>query len=152
MKDIELTTEQRARIKQLEVEGARKAQPLGALWNRLQKEKRLQEAQAQAAPIAKRLSQDKNALQLMAAALYLGEGAKGANQLSFCNSDAQVLRTWMTLLRRNFEIDESKFRCQLTISIGMDEQSLKAYWSDVTGIPLDRFIRSTVDKKTACGV
>lgn len=71
VKDIGLTIEQRARIKQLEVEGARKAQLLGALWNRKQKEKRLQSARDEALPHAKRLSQDREALQLMAAALYI---------------------------------------------------------------------------------
>lgn len=37
VKDIELTSEQKTRIKQKEADGARKVQPLGALWNRLQK-------------------------------------------------------------------------------------------------------------------
>ena len=144
--DIELTTEQRARIKQKEVDSARRAQPLGALWNRLQKQKRLQEAKEQALPHAKRLAQDREALQLMAAALYVGEGAKSGTQFSFANSDPQVIRTWMALLRKNFEIDESKFACQLAISEGMDEESLKRYWSQVTGIPLNRFIKGSIKK------
>jgi hypothetical protein len=146
VKDIELTTEQRARIKQKEVDSARKAQPLGALWNHLQKQKRLEEAKVQATPIVKRLSQDGDALRLMAAALYVGEGAKADDQFSFANSDPQVIRAWMALLRRNFEIDESKFRCQLAISLGMDEESLKQYWSDVTGIPLSQFIASSLKR------
>jgi len=147
VKDIELTTEQKARIKQKEVDSALRAQPLGAAWNRAQKQRRLQAAQEQALPHAKRLSQDREALQLMAAALYIGEGAKGEAAFSFPNSDPQVIRAWMALLRRNFEIDERKFRCQVTTSLGMDEESLKRYWSDVTGIPLHQFIRGTVDKR-----
>lgn len=146
VKDIELTTEQRARIKQKEVDSARKAQPLGALWNRLQKQKRLQDAQDQASPHAKRLSQDRQALQLMAAALYIGEGAKGDAQFSFANSNPQVIQTWMALLRRNFEIDESKFACFLAISVGMDEVGLKQFWSDLTKIPLTQFTKSSIKK------
>ncbi|MBI4670481.1 MAG: hypothetical protein HY741_02270 [Chloroflexi bacterium] len=147
LSDIELTTEQKARIKQKEVEGSAKGRPFAVLWNRKQKENRLQEAREQASPHAKRLAQDREALQLMAAALYIGEGAKAGDHFAFCNSDTQVIRTWMALLRRNFDIDEEKFRCQLTISSGMDEQGLKQFWSDVTGIPLNKFIRSTIDKR-----
>jgi hypothetical protein len=145
--DIELTTEQKARIKQKELEGSAKGRPFAILWNRSQKQNRLQNAKDQALPIAKKLAEDRHALQLMAAALYVGEGAKGESAFSFGNSDPQVIRTWMALLRRNFEIDESKFRCQLTISVGMDEVGLKQYWSDITGIPLKQFIRGTIDKR-----
>lgn len=146
VKDIVLTTEQQTRIKQKEVESARKAQPLGALWNRLQKQKRIQDAHDQAEPHTKRLSQDREALQLMAAALYIGEGAKGENQFSFANSDPQVIRTWITLLRRNFEIDESKFVCRLAISVGMNDAELMQYWSDITRIPLGQFTKSSIKK------
>ncbi len=146
LKDIELTTEQRQRIKQKELDGAARAQPLGALWNRAQKQKRLRDARDRALPVAKRLVQDRDALMLMASALYIGEGAKADDAFSFSNSDPQVIRTWMTLLRRNFEIDESKFACQLAISEGMDEEGLKRYWSDVTGISLNQFIRGSIKK------
>ncbi|HZQ08456.1 MAG TPA: hypothetical protein VFD70_17875 [Anaerolineae bacterium] len=145
--DIELTTEQRARIKQKELEGSAKGRPFGALWNRLQKQKRLQEAKDQALPHAKRLAQDREALQLMAAALYIGEGAKSPGQFSFCNSDPEVIRGWVKLLRKSFDIDESKFRCQINISEGMDEDSLRRFWSKVTGIPLSQFIKGTVDRR-----
>src|SRR5438128_327503 len=108
--DIDLTTEQRARIKRLEVEGARKAQPFGALWNRVQKQKRIQAAKDEATPAVKRLSLNMDALRLMAAALYVGEGSKRNDAFSFCNSDPNVIRGWMSLLRRSFDLDESKFR------------------------------------------
>ncbi|MGB8643908.1 MAG: hypothetical protein WCF84_01610 [Anaerolineae bacterium] len=147
VKDIQLTTEQHARTKQKEVESANRGQPLGALWNRLQKQKRLQAAQDEALPIAKKLAEDGDALKLMAAALYVGEGSKGEGSFSFSNSDPQVIRAWMALLRRNFDIDESKFACQLAISEGMDEEGLKQFWSDATKIPRDKFIRSSINTR-----
>ena len=144
--DIELTTEQKARIKQKEVEGARASQVFGALWNREQKQRRLQAAKDHAAPIAKRLAQDREALMLMASALYLGEGAKRDDHLAFGNSDPTIISAWLALLRLNFEIDEDKFACQLSISEGMPEQELKEFWSDITGIPLDRFHKTSIKK------
>ncbi len=146
--DIELTAEQRARIKQLEIEGSARGRPSAVRWNREQKRKRIQEAKDRATPIAKRLSQDRDALMLMASALYIGEGRKTEDQFAFCNSDPQVIRTWMALLRRNFDIDESKFSMRLTISRGMDEEGLKQYWSEVTGVPLHQFRRSTVTEES----
>lgn len=50
----------------------------------------------------------------------------------------------MSLLRRNFEIDERKFACSLAISVGMDEKGLKQYWSEITGIPLSQFRQSSI--------
>lgn len=147
VKDIELTTEQHARIKRKEVAGARKAQPFGALWNRLQKQKRIAQANERALPLAKRLVQDREALHLMAASLYIGEGGKRDDHLAFSNSDPQVIKTWMALLRRNFEIDESKFACQLMLSAGMPDQELKEFWSGMTGVPLKRFHKSSIKKK-----
>lgn len=82
----------------------------------------------------------------MAASLYIGEGAKRDDHLAFANSDPQVIKTWMALLRGNFEIDESKFACQVMLSVGMPEQELKEYWSTVTGIPLTRFHKSSIKK------
>lgn len=145
--DIELTTEQRERIRQKEREGQARGSFLGGLWNRRQKQKRLQKAKDAALPIAKRLAQDREALMLMASALYVGEGAKGERSFSFGNSDPQVIRTWMALLRRNFEIDEGKFSCQLAISEAMNEEKLKHYWSSVTQVPISQFIRSSVDRR-----
>lgn len=145
--DITLTSEQRARIKKLELEGSEKDRSFGALWNRQQKEKRLQEVRDEAAPAAKILSQNREALRLMAAALYIGEGAKADDQFSFCNSDPKVIRGWMSLLRKSFELDESKFRCQVNVSEGMDLEQLQDYWSKLTGIPQSQFIRGAIDKR-----
>jgi hypothetical protein len=147
LSDIELTAEQKARIKQLEIEGSARGRPTGSQWNREQKQKRLQIAKEQAAPIVERLTQNNEALMLMAAALYIGEGSKREDHFSFGNSDPQVIRTWMALLRRNFEIDERKFTGQLAISEGMDDEDLKQYWSEVTKIPLSQFIKSSIDRR-----
>jgi hypothetical protein len=149
VRDIELTTEQKARIKQLELEGARRAQPLGAEWNRKRRQASLERAQTLAKPIAKRLSADREALQLMAASLYVGEGGKRTDHVAFSNSDPRVIQTWMTLLRRNFEIDEGKFACQLMLSIGMPEQDLITFWSTLTGIPVSRFHKSSIKQTPA---
>jgi hypothetical protein len=145
--DIRLTTEQQDHIGEKRRRASLGSWHLLGEWNRDQKCKRLQAAKNAAMPIAKQLAQDRGALMLMASALYMGEGSKSEDSFSFGNSDPRIVRTWMALLRRNFDIDESKFACQLAISEGMDEQELRQYWSDVTGIPFNQFIRTSVRHK-----
>ncbi len=147
VRDIKLTTEQRERIKQKEREAIAKAQLLGAQWNHEQKLKRLQEAEEWATPLAERLAHNRDALLLLVLGLYLGEGRKGDSCLDFGNSDPDIIRAWMTLLRECFEVAESKFACQICISEGMPEQELTAFWSEVTGVPVERFIRGSIDRR-----
>lgn len=142
--DVKLTIEQQARIKQKELEGSAKGRTLAILTKRSQKQKSLERANRKALPIAKRLALDRDALHLMAASLYVGEGAKRDDHLAFANSDPLVIKTWVTLLRNNFEIDERKFACQLMLSVGMPEQDLMQFWSNLTAIPLKRFHKSSI--------
>lgn len=148
VKDIELTLEQKARIERKERDSLLQSQPLAAEWHREQKRRRLHQIAEQAAPIAKRLAGNKEALMLMASALYMGEGAKAEDQFAIGNGDPRIIQAWLALLRSTFEIDESKLRCQLAISEGMDEEALKTYWSKVVGIPTHQFIRASVKKES----
>ncbi len=144
--DIELTTEQKVRITQKELDGSAKGRPFAILWNPSQKQKSLEQAATKALPVARRLSSHREALHLMAASLYVGEGAKRDDHLAFANSDPQVIKTWMALLRNNLDVDERKFACQLMLSVGMPEQELIEFWSDVTGISINRFHKSSIKK------
>ena len=147
--DILLAPEQQARIIEKDREAAARGRA-GGVWggaagfNKEMKRRRLQEIAEKAAPIAKRLAENKEALMLMASALYMGEGAKNPNRFVLGNSDPAIIQVWLALLRQTFDIDESKFRCQLAISEGMDEATLRDYWSEITGIPLSQFIKGSV--------
>ena len=149
--DILLTPEQEERIVEKDHEAARRGRASG-LWggaagfNKEMKRRRMEAAQEQAAPIAARLAQNREALMLMASALYMGEGAKADGAFGFANSDPRILQAWLAVLRNTFDIDESKFRCQLMITEGMDEELLKGYWSEVTGIPTSQFMKGSVRK------
>jgi len=148
VQDIVLTPEQKKRIRQKVTESAARGRIKAAERNRETKKERFRQAQEKASPIARKLVADKHVLHLMAAALYIGEGAKDESAFTFGNSDPLVIKTWMNLLRAGFDIDETKFTCQLAISEGMDEEVLKRFWSEVTGIPLTRFYPSSIRKSS----
>jgi hypothetical protein len=147
--DVLLTDEQLKRIKEKEQEGAARGRE-GGLWggaagfNKEMKRRRIEAAREQAQPIIERLADNKDALMLMASALYMGEGAKGEKHFSFANSNPKYIAAWVSLLRSNFEIDESKFRCRILISDNQNAETLEIFWSGVTGVPRSQFQKAGV--------
>lgn len=147
VRDIELTETQKARIRQIELEARARGRPLAAAWHREQKRQRIEAAEAWAEPIAERIVQNRDALLIMLAALWAGEGEKKDDLLSFANSDPSIIQAWVFGLRTAFDLDESKFRVQLLISDGMEDTELKNYWSQVVQISLAQFHKTTIDTR-----
>ena len=149
--DVLLTPEQQERIATKEQDGATRGRE-GGLWggaagfNKEMKRRRIEAAREQAKPIVERLAGNEDALMLMASALYMGEGAKSGDHFAISNSDPRIIQVWLAILREIFDIDERKFRCQIMITEGMDEETLKEYWSEITGISTQQFIKSGIRK------
>ncbi len=149
--NVLLTPEQQQRITEKDREAATRGR-VGGAWggaagfNREMKRRRIEAAKAQAAPIIERLAGNKEALLLMASALYMGEGTKADDQFSIANSDPRIIQAWLAILRSWFDIDERKFRCQLMLTEGMNENALKIYWSEITGIPVSQFTKGSTKK------
>ena len=71
------------------------------------------------------------------AALYAGEGAKGA--LVFANMNPAMIRFFCAWLRRFFDIDETRLRVRVYLHEGLDIDAAQRFWSDVTAVPLSQF-------------
>ena len=86
----------------------------------------------------------------MAALLYWCEGAKypATNRLNFANSDVELVKTFIYLLRKSFSLNESKFSVHLQIHDTHDYEELKFFWSRELKIPLKQFIRPTITSAT----
>ncbi len=87
---------------------------------------------------------------LILAALYLGEGGKTLKRASvlFGNSDHNIIKLFLELMRKCYSIDEHKFRCTVQCRWGQNEEELTKYWSRVTGIPKEQFYKSRIDPRT----
>lgn len=72
-------------------------------------------------------------------ALYAGEGSKHDGQLAFANSDPRMIVFFLAWLRRFFAVDESRLRLWLYLHQGLDLHAAKAFWSDLTRIPVAQF-------------
>ena len=88
-------------------------------------------------------------LAMYALALYAGEGSKRDGSLVFSNSDPVLMRIFTTWLRREFELDESKFRVRLYLHADLDVEAAIDHWSGVLGVPPRQFTapyRAVVDE------
>jgi hypothetical protein len=87
---------------------------------------------------------------LVCGLLYICEGGKypSTRSVQFGNSDPGIVRCFLNLLRKCFEIDENKLRCRITPRCDQNIQALNSYWSHVTKIPLQRFYKTKPDERT----
>jgi len=81
--------------------------------------------------------------QLFGAALYWAEGSK-TKHFSVCNSDPHFILFMVNWFERVFEISPKLLKVHLNIYPQQDEQEIKKFWSDLTGIPLENFGKSFV--------
>lgn len=89
-----------------------------------------------------------NNAKLWAALLYWCEGAKypASNALRFTNSDPTLIKTFLTLLRNGFSLDEKKFYVHLQIHSNHNYDALVTFWSDLLQIPYVQFIKPTITR------
>jgi hypothetical protein len=80
-------------------------------------------------------------LQIFALGLYAGEGSKTAGAVSMANTNATFLRLFVTWLRREFALDESRLRAKRYLHQGLDLGASTAYWSGALDIPVGQFRR-----------
>lgn len=74
-------------------------------------------------------------------ALYAGEGFKSDGHVGMANTDPHLLRMFVTWLRRNFEIDESRLRVRLYLHEGLDLEAAEHFWSELLNISRSQFRR-----------
>ncbi len=72
------------------------------------------------------------------AALYWGEGTKSGG-LSFSNSDPELVGFMMKWFREVCGVPNEKIRAHLYLHTGLNEATMKKYWSRVTKISLCQF-------------
>lgn len=146
VRGIELTPEQRQRLHEREVEANGRNRALAMMAHRQARLSRIDKAHKQAEALLETPDDLTHTNHIAAAMLYLAEGAKTATAFAFANSNPQIIRYWVYLLRSSFMLDESKFRIQVMCRADQDEAELRQYWMEVTGIT--RCIKSHIDART----
>jgi hypothetical protein len=55
------------------------------------------------------------------------------------NTDPAVLLMFVTWLRQNFEVDESRLRVRLYLHEGLDINAAESFWSELLSVPRTQF-------------
>ena len=82
------------------------------------------------------------------AMLYWCEGGKASGGIIFGNSDPTMIKTFLSFMRQCYQLDETKFRGTVQCRADQDPESLQAYWTEITGIPSNKFLRAKIDPRT----
>lgn len=96
-----------------------------------------------------RLRMDQSSLALVGTALYWAEGSKGRNTFRFCNSDPEMVLLFMRWLRETLGVPDDLLSASINAYLnyeGTTYDDIREYWSDLTGIPEDRFGKPTLHR------
>lgn len=135
--DIQLSQNQKTIIR-----NRNQGYKLGALAN---KEKRQKEVflikQKSAKEIERFNKNDLKRLKDIGAMLYWAEGTK-KNVVDITNSDPEIIKIAMLWFRKICCVADDKFRASIFYHSGQNEDEMKKYWSEISGIPLNQFTKS----------
>jgi hypothetical protein len=86
-------------------------------------------------------------LAYVGAALYWAEGSKDG-AMTFANSDPDMIRLYMLWLREVLGVEEAELKCRLSslyLDNGRTYKEVRRFWSDLTGIPINKFTAPTIN-------
>ena len=92
---------------------------------------------------------NQNTNKILCVLLYWCEGGKTDSSLHFINSDPDLIKYFLKLFRKSFNIDENKFRISLHLHDYHNEKKQKNFWSKITNIPINQFFK--IHKKEHSG-
>lgn len=141
---MKLSYRAKEKIRQAIRSGQIKGNSTRALQSTLNKKKIVRRA-ADELVVAKHTSTH---LKLACALLYWGEGSKTDGRVAFTNSDPMMIRVFMQLLRRCFDLDETKWRAVIHLHSYHDEVKQKRFWQSITVISANNV---TIYKKPNSG-
>lgn len=146
VRDMVLTVEQLEKLRQSSIKGAELGRLRGALVQKARRAEIITKAERDG---IERLSNIKQREFLIAGiALYWGEGCKKTTRMEFCNSDPRMVKFLTLWLKECLGVKEEDIRCRVGINIShlKREAKVKEYWSNITGIPLKRFSKTSFKK------
>lgn len=92
---------------------------------------------------------NKKISKIICSLLYWCEGAKSLYRgVDFTNSDPELIKTFIYLLRNSFNLDENKFRVCVHLHHYHDIEKQLKFWSGITRIPRNQFIKPFLKKNT----
>jgi len=91
---------------------------------------------------------DKRTKELLLAMLYLGEGFKRVSVVGLGNSNSDICKMFVRLLKEIYNVPDEKFRCFLHLRMDQNSEEEKKYWSRKLGLSEQLFRKSQFDRRT----
>lgn len=114
-------------------------QPMGAQGNKRKREKIVNRIISETKIEVSKLRINQEIRKAVLSMLYWAEGTKVRGALQFANTDPRLILLFVSLLRRCYELDESKFRVRLHLHYYHKVKKLKIFWSRLLNIPTTQF-------------
>lgn len=148
LKDIKMTKDQKERLQKNINTKLITAQKKAWKINKIRRLQYLSNLKKKDLYLLKKIDLDTQ--KLLLCILYLGEGAKtgGTQFLSLGNSNSNIVKLYLNLLKNCFKIDNSKFRVRIQCRADQNIPNLVNYWARITKISKKQFYPTYVDKRT----
>ena len=125
-----------------------KARKFAVKWHNKQKENRLRLAETEADITLSKIKVNEENIELALALLYLGEGFKKSVETGMGNSDPLILKFFLGVLLNIYHLDINKIGFYLHLRYDQDPKKMKKYWSRELNVPIGRFKKVSIDKRT----
>jgi DNA-binding transcriptional MerR regulator len=143
-KDIELTTEQKDRLDKLFKDGSYRGRLLGPKATQVRREKEIAEIKEKAK--LEIISLTENEFKLAGLMLYWAEGNK-TEFVGFSNSEPKIVRFMVEWFKRVCGVPIRKIKAYLNLHSGQNENQIKKFWTNVTGLSISQFGKSYIKKE-----
>ena len=148
-KDISLTTKQKDKLHRDWQNALVAARKEAVKWHNGEKLKRIHIAEKKAIDVLENIDFESDSiLELSLAVLYLAEGFKKNEETGLGSSDPNTLRFFLRALKKLYNLDVTRVRCELYLRYDQDPEELKRYWAKELSLPLLNFKHVHVDKRT----
>ena len=150
LRKLPLGESAKARLRELRIDGNRKAGIVLSEKRKIREADAVKDARDTLDAIPPASKQQKK---LMCALIYYCEGAKSIKHgMTFTNSDPELMRTFLSLLRSSFPLDETRFRAHAHLHSYHNEKVQKSFWSKTMNIPEKNFIKSFMKKESGINI
>lgn len=86
-------------------------------------------------------------LLMLGLGLYIGEGSKANESVRIINSDPNTVRLAMRWFRQTLKLENENLRADIHLYPDVDIEQAITYWSNITGLPKDRFGKTQIDRR-----
>jgi len=148
LSQVELTNKQKKNLYQNKIEALKRARALESKVHQESRLKRIKKIDAEAEKLVASVKITQAIGEMIFATFYLAEGSKKENSMIIANSNPDILKGLITLFRKVYNINESKFRCCLHLRNDQKEENAKIFWSKLLNIKKSQFIKTQFDRRT----